>query len=113
MRHLSLLFPQGDRWILLAWFCLCLFSLAVLWSVTEPLHGPYKELDPGVSKGVFYRQVFWLAIGFCALVAASRFPLRYLDNISMPLFLLSVLLLALILMPLLIEAVQLASRILS
>jgi rod shape determining protein RodA len=82
----------------LAWFCLCLFSLAVLWSVTEPLHGPYKELDPGVSKGVFYRQVFWLAIGFCALVAASRFPLRYLDNISMPLFLLSVLLLALILL---------------
>jgi rod shape determining protein RodA len=98
MRSLSYILPPGDRWILLAWFLLCVFSLAVLWSVTEPIHGPYKELDPGVAKGIFYRQIFWAAIGYCALVVASRFPLRYLDNVAVPLFLFSVLLLALILL---------------
>ena len=98
MTFLSFIFPPGDRWILLAWVLLCLISLAVLWSVTEPIQGPYEELDPVVAKGVFYRQAFWMMIGFGALVVASRVPLRYLDNVAMPLFLFSVLLLALILL---------------
>jgi len=90
MTFLSFIFPPGDRWILLAWVLLCLISLAVLWSVTEPIQGPYEELDPVVAKGVM--------IGFAALIVASRVPLRYLDNVAMPLFLFSVLLLALILL---------------
>ena len=98
MSFLSFIIPPGDRWILLAWFLLCLVSLAVLWSVTEPIHGPYEELDPGVSKSVFFRQIYWMMIGFCALVVASRIPLRYLDNIATPLFLFSILLLVLILL---------------
>jgi rod shape determining protein RodA len=98
MTFLSFIFPPGDRWILLAWVLLCLVSLAVLWSVTEPIQGPYEELDPVVAKGVFYRQAFWMMIGFAALIVASRVPLRYLDNVAMPLFLFSVLLLALILL---------------
>ncbi len=98
MSFLSFIIPPGDRWILLAWFLLCLVSLAVLWSVTEPIHGPYEELDPGVSKTVFFRQMVWMMIGYCALLVASRVPLRYLDNIAMPLFLFSILLLALILL---------------
>lgn len=98
MTFLSFISPPGDRWILLAWVLLCLISLAVLWSVTEPIQGPYEELDPVVAKGVFYRQAFWMMIGFGALVVASRVPLRYLDNVAMPLFLFSVLLLALILL---------------
>jgi rod shape determining protein RodA len=98
MRILWFLFPPGDRWILLSWLLLCLISLAVLWSVTEPIQGPYEDLDPVVAKGVFYRQAFWMLISFGALLIASRVPLRYLDNVAMPLFLFSVLLLALILL---------------
>lgn len=98
MRFLSFLVPPGDRWILLSWLLLCLVSLSVLWSVTEPLHGPYNQLDPVVPKGIFYRQVFWVLIAFTALVLASRVPLRYLDNVAIPLFLFSVLLLALVLL---------------
>ena len=59
--------PQKSRWILLAWVLLCFTSLAVLWSVTEPIHGPYEQLDPGVVKGVFYRQAVWMVAGFFAL----------------------------------------------
>lgn len=98
MPFLSFFFPQGDRWIFLAWVLLCLISLAVLWSVTEPIHGPYNQLDPGVAKGVFYRQVFWTMIGYVALLLASRVPLRYLDNIAIPLFLFTVFLLVFILL---------------
>ncbi len=98
MRIIWFLFPPGDRWILLSWILLCLISLAILWSVTEPIEGPYEELDPVVAKGVFYRQAFWMMISFGALLLASRVPLRYLDNVAMPLFLFSVLLLALILL---------------
>ncbi len=98
MRFIWFLFPPGDRWILLSWILLCLISLAILWSVTEPIQGPYEELDPVVAKGVFYRQAFWMMISFGALLVASRVPLRYLDNVAMPLFLFSVLLLALILL---------------
>jgi rod shape determining protein RodA len=92
------LLPPGDKWIFLAWVLLCIASLAVLWSVTEPILGPYELLDPGVSKSVFYRQAVWMVIGYAALLIASRVQLRYLDNIAIPLFLFSVLLLILILL---------------
>jgi len=94
----SFLLPPGDRWIFLSWFLLCLISLAVLWSVTEPIHGPYHQLDPVVAKGFFFRQVFWMMISFGALLLASRVPLRHLDNVAVPLFLISVLLLVFILL---------------
>jgi rod shape determining protein RodA len=97
MRFLFLLVPPGDRRILLCWVLLCLLSLAVLWSVTEPIRGPYEELDPGVAKGVFYRQAFWMVIGFFALALAARVPLRSLENVAIPLFLFSVVLLIFIL----------------
>lgn len=92
------LLPPGDKWIFLAWVLLCIASLAVLWSVTEPILGPYELLDPGVSKSVFYRQAVWMVIGYAALLIASRVQLRYLDNIAIPLFLFSVLLLIMILL---------------
>jgi rod shape determining protein RodA len=98
MPFLSFLLPPGDRWIFFAWVLLVLVSLAVLWSVTEPIHGPYNQLDPGVAKGIFYRQAFWAVIGFMALLVAARFPLRYLDNIAIPLFLFTLVLLIFILL---------------
>jgi len=98
MTILSFLIPPGDRWILLSWVLLCLTSLAVLWSVTEPIHGPYDQLDPGVAKGVFFKQALWMITGFFALLLASRVPLRYLENVSIPLFLFSLLLLVFILL---------------
>ncbi len=98
MGFLSFFLPAGDKRIFLAWLILCLMSLAVLWSVTEPIQGPYEQADPGVAKSVYYRQLIWLFISFVALLVASRFPLRYLDNIAIPLFLFSLLLLVLVLL---------------
>ncbi len=94
MNLLSLLIPPGDRMIFLSWVLLGLLSLAILWSVTEPIQGPYEELDPGVAKGVFWRQLIWLAIGFGGLLAGAYVPLRYLDNVAVPVFLFSLVLLA-------------------
>jgi rod shape determining protein RodA len=95
MTPLSLLVPPGDKRIFLVWIFLALLSLAILWSVTEPIQGPYEELDPGVAKGVFWRQLIWLVIGFCGLIAAAYVPLRYLDNVAVPAFIFSLLLLGL------------------
>ena len=50
MNRLTFLVPPGDRRILLAWFLLCLASLALLWSVTEPIRGDYNPVDPVVAK---------------------------------------------------------------
>ncbi|MCP4292140.1 MAG: rod shape-determining protein RodA [bacterium] len=95
MNYLGMLIPPGDKMIFLAWLCLGFLSLAILWSVTEPISGPYEELDPGVSKGVFWRQVIWLVIGFAGLIVAANFPLRYMDNIAVPAYLFTLALLAL------------------
>ncbi len=95
MNIIMMLFPPGDKRIFLAWLFLGVLSLAILWSVTEPIQGPYEKLDPGVAKGIFWRQVIWLGIGFFGLLTASHFPLRYLDNIAVPAFLFSLFLLAL------------------
>jgi len=85
--------PRGDRGIFFAWLLLCLASLAVLWSVTEPISGPYEQLDPGVAKGVFVKQVVWVLLGYLGLMAATRVPLRYLDNVAVPLYVFSIVLL--------------------
>lgn len=97
MNGIGLIMPNGDKRLFLAWLGLALFSLAVLWSVTEPIKGPYMPSDPGVAKDVFYRQVIWMVISYAALVLASRIPLRYMDNVAIPLYLVMILLLALLL----------------
>lgn len=93
----GMLVPAGDRWILAAWLLLCLASLAVLWSVTEPIQGPYEQTDPGVNKSVFWRQMMWLAVCYVALMITSRLSLRFLENSAVPLYLACVALLLLIL----------------
>nr|MEE4267628.1 rod shape-determining protein RodA [Candidatus Krumholzibacteria bacterium] len=97
MNVLGYLIPCGDKRIFLAWLVLVLTSLAILWSVTEPLQGEYRELEPVVAKGVFYRQLFWAFLSYAGLLVAGRTPLRYLENIAVPLFLFSLVLLAMIL----------------
>ncbi len=91
------LLPPGDRRILAAWFLLCLASLALLWSVTEPIKGPYEQLDPVVAKGIFYRQLVWMFIGYLVLGVTARLPLRFLENVAIPVFIATALMLALIL----------------
>jgi len=93
----AFLVPPGDKRIFLAWLLLVLSSLAILWSVTEPIQGPYADLDPVVAKGVFYRQLVWAFLAYAGLLLAVRLPLRYLENMAIPLFLFSVVLLAMIL----------------
>jgi rod shape determining protein RodA len=92
----DLLTPRGDRVIFWCWVALCLTSLAVLWSVTEPIIGPYENVDPGVPKSVFWRQMIWAIVGYVGLVVASRIPLRHLDNLSLVPWLVSLVLLILV-----------------
>ncbi|MFO7607609.1 MAG: rod shape-determining protein RodA [Candidatus Krumholzibacteriia bacterium] len=93
----GLFLPPGDKRIFLAWLLLCLAGLAMLWSVTEPIRGPYEQPDPGVAKSVFWRQAAWLGVSWFALLVASRLPLRYLESSSLLLYLVVVLLLVLVL----------------
>ena len=69
----------------------------MLWSVTEPIRGPYEQPDPGVAKSVFWRQAVWLLVSWLALLVAARLPLRYLEHASLPLYLVVLVLLALVL----------------
>ncbi|MBE0565273.1 MAG: rod shape-determining protein RodA [Krumholzibacteria bacterium] len=94
---IGLLLPPGDKRIFLAWLLLCLASLAILWSVTEPIRGPYEQPDPGVAKSVFWRQAAFLLVSWFALLLASRLPLRYLEHSALPVYLVMVLLLVLVL----------------
>ncbi len=87
----------GERRLLLAYFGLCLFSLAILWSVTEPIRGPYEDLEPVVAKSVFFRQLLWVLVGWAVMALAARIPLRQLEDLALPLYLASLLLLVLVL----------------
>jgi len=62
----------------------CLFSLMILWSVTEGIQGSYQQVDPVVSKSIFWRQAVWILLGWVALLMASRVPLHWLE-VSAPL----------------------------
>lgn len=98
MKALQALFPVGDRQFFLAWLALCLTSLAVMWSVTEPISGPYNQLEPVVSKSVFVKQVIWMFIGYVGLLLATRISLRHVENLAIPLYLISIMLLVLLLL---------------
>lgn len=97
MNYLALLFPRGDRRLKALYTLLVAFGLALLWSVTEPLRGPYAQMQVDVPKIVFWRQVVWVAVSWLAMSVVSRAPLRYLENISWPIYLVVVVLLALVL----------------
>ncbi len=85
---------RGRNWpLVVAYAALCLFSLAALWSVTEGIHGPYEDFDSGVSKAIFWRQCIWMLLGWAALLTASRFPLRYLEELTPAIYGLAVLML--------------------
>lgn len=97
MRALLQLIPGNDRRLVLAYAALCCFSLAVLWSVTEGIRGPYEDFDPGVPKSIFWRQMIWIVIGWVVLVVSARVPLRHLESVAPLLFLAVMLLLAVVL----------------
>jgi len=97
MSWLHLILPPGDRRVALVFAALLVYSLAILWSVTEPIHGPYDVTVPDVAKGIFWRQVVWTLVAWGGLLVAARLPLRHLDNLAWPAYLLTVLLLAVIL----------------
>jgi rod shape determining protein RodA len=88
------LLPPGDRRLLGAYVLLCLFSLATLWSVTEGIHGPYQGIDPDVPKSVFWKQLLWLVVSWLMLGQIARIPLRHLDNLALPTYLTTLVLLA-------------------
>lgn len=98
MSKLSLLWPRGDRRLICLYILLVVFSLAMLWSVTEPLRGDvYAEMQVDVSKGFFARQLLFAAVCWLALCLISRVPLRYLEHIAWPGYVGTILLLVLVL----------------
>ncbi len=97
MTRLGLLLPRGDRRLILIYAALLLYSLALLWSVTEPLRGAYAQMSVDVPKGVFWRQVLWVTVSWVAVGVVSRIPLRHLENLAWPAYLGTVVLLAAVL----------------
>jgi rod shape determining protein RodA len=95
--RLAALLPPGDRRVLVVYALLLMTSLAILWSVTEPLRGPYNLTDADVSKGVFWRQVLWIGVSWCAMAVAARLPLRHVANLAWPAYFGTVLLLVVVL----------------
>jgi len=93
MNLLGLLLPPGDRRLLLAYAGLCMFSLLTLWSVTEGIHGPYQDIASDVPKSIFWRQVTWMFASWVGLAVSARFPLRHLENLALPAYLVAILLL--------------------
>ena len=73
---------RSNTLLVLAFAGLCLFSLATLWSVTEGIHGPYEDFDPGVSKTVFWRQLIWMVLAWGAMLFASRIPMEHLEELT-------------------------------
>jgi rod shape determining protein RodA len=97
VNRLALLLPHGDRRVLVVYSLLLATSLAILWSVTEPLRGPYTPMEADVHKGIFWRQVLWIAVSWCAMVAVARLPLRHVANMAWPAYFGTVLLLVVVL----------------
>ena len=98
MNLFGLLWPRGDRRLAVLYLALVLFSLGLLWSVTEPLVGVYADMRVDVPKGVFWRQVIWAGLSWFAVCVASRVPLRYLEHAAWPGYLLAAVLLVLVLL---------------
>jgi len=97
VNHLDLLLPRGDRRLLLVYLGLLIYSLALLWSVTEPLQGPYAQMRVDVPKGVFWRQLLWVVVSWLAVCVVSRVPVRHLENLAWPGYLGAVVLLVAVL----------------
>lgn len=97
MSRFALLWPRGDRRIMVLYAVLVAFSLALLWSVTEPLHGAYAQMRVDVPKSVFWRQVLWVALSWLAIGVVSRISMGGLENLALPSYLGGVALLALVL----------------
>lgn len=97
MSRFAFLIPAGDRRLLVVYALLLLMSLAILWSVTEPLRGPYNLTKADVPKGLFWRQVLWIGVSWGAMVLAARVPLRHVANLALPGYLLTILMLLVVL----------------
>ncbi|MEZ4388650.1 MAG: rod shape-determining protein RodA [Candidatus Krumholzibacteriia bacterium] len=98
IRLFGLLWPRGDRRVTVIYALLVVFSLALLWSVTEPLVGSYARMRVDVPKTVFWRQVIWVVLSWGTLIVVSRLPLRYLENMSWPIYLVVLVLLAMVML---------------
>jgi rod shape determining protein RodA len=97
MMRLGILLPRGDRRLLVCYALLVIFSLALLWSVTEPLRGPYALQRVDVPKLVFWRQLLWAIVSWLAITVVSRIPTRHLENLSWVAYLATTLLLVAVL----------------
>lgn len=80
-----------DPLLLLSVVALLCLGLAMLYSATA-----FPEDNP--RGGLFFRQLVWLGVGCAAMGAAAAFPLRLLELLSKPLFLVSLATLGLVLL---------------
>ena len=73
----------GDPALVGAAFLLSLLGVAMIWSA--------GQLDvPSAVTGIWKRQALWLAIAALVFVVVSRFPLRWVESLSLAVYSLSI-----------------------
>lgn len=80
----------GDPGLVGAAFLLSVIGVAMIWSA--------GQLDvPSIATGIWRRQALWLAIAAVGFFVVSRVPLRWVESLSLLVYLLSIALLILVL----------------
>lgn len=80
----------GDPGLVGAAFLLSVIGVAMIWSA--------GQLDvPSIATGIWRRQALWLAIAAVGFFVVSRVPLRWVESVSLLVYLLSIALLILVL----------------
>ncbi len=80
----------GDPALVGAAFLLSVIGVAMIWSA--------GQLDvPSIVSGIWRRQALWLAIAAVGFFVVSRVPLRWVESVSLLVYLLSIALLILVL----------------
>lgn len=80
----------GDPALVGAAFLLSVIGVAMIWSA--------GQLDvPSIVTGIWRRQALWLAIAAVGFLVVSRVPLRWVESVSLLVYLLSIALLILVL----------------
>ena len=80
----------GDPGFVGVAFLLSVIGVAMIWSA--------GQLDvPSIVTGIWRRQALWLAIAAVGFFVVSRVPLRWVESVSLLVYLLSIALLILVL----------------
>ena len=78
IRGLSRIMPKGDKILLLCVLLLAAYGTVMVWSAGYS----FAALRYGDSLYFIKRQIIWLAVGICVMLAAARLDVRLLYKLS-------------------------------